>query len=204
MMVFKATPTGPSDGSAANHVGFVVKDYADIKAKLVALGAKQAFDLPQQKQMMYEIADGIRMEFFEDPAIPTTAPVTFHHMHLSVPDPDATGAWYVKVFGAEAGTRRNLPAAKFPGGEVDFIKAAAPRGAAPGTPVTVAPSKGRSIDHIGFEVKNLKAFTDKLEADGIPFDMEYRDMSQQIKLKIAFIVDPVGTRIELTEGLAGQ
>jgi hypothetical protein len=35
----------------------------------------------------------------------------------------ATQAWYVKTFGAEAVTRRNLPAAKLPGGEVHFLKA---------------------------------------------------------------------------------
>jgi len=31
----------------------------------------------------------------------------------------------------------------------------------------------------------------------------YTDISQ-IGLKIAFIVDPIGTRIELTEGLTGK
>jgi len=38
----------------------------------------------------------------------------------------------------------------------------------------------------------------------VTFDMQYRDMPQLAGLKIAFILDPEGTRIELTEGLAGQ
>jgi hypothetical protein len=38
-------------------------------------------------------------------------------------DPDALQAWYVKTFGAESATPRNLPAAKIPGGEVDFLEA---------------------------------------------------------------------------------
>jgi catechol 2,3-dioxygenase-like lactoylglutathione lyase family enzyme len=203
IMMFKGTPSGGSDGSSANHIGFVVQDYAAIKAKFAAAGAKQVFDLEPNKQLMVELMDGVRVEVFEDKAL-AKEPVMHHHMHLSVPDPDATSAWYVKTFGATLGSRRNLPAAMFPGGEVDFLKAAAPRGAPAGTVVTVAPTKGRSIDHIGFEVKDLKAFTDKLKADGVPFDMEMRDMTQQIKLKIAFVLDPVGTRIELTEGLVGQ
>ena len=61
-------------------------------------------------------------------------PVIFHHIHLTTTDPAALQAWYVKTFGAKATTRRNLPAAKIPGGEVDFLKAKdAP-----------APTKGRT------------------------------------------------------------
>ena len=70
-------------------------------------------------------------------------------------------------------------------------------------PTAQAPTKGRSFDHIGFEVKNLEAFCKKLEADGVKFEMPYRDMPA-LGLKIAFLVDPEGTRIELTEGLAKQ
>jgi catechol 2,3-dioxygenase-like lactoylglutathione lyase family enzyme len=65
------------------------------------------------------------------------------------------------------------------------------------------PSKGRSIDHIGFEVKNLQAFCDKLNTEGVTFDSPYREVPQ-IGLKIAFVLDPAGTRIELTEGLAAH
>ena len=35
------------------------------------------------------------------------------------------------------------------------------------------------------------------------FEIPYRDVPQ-IGLKLAFITDPVGTRIELTEGLASH
>jgi len=66
-----------------------------------------------------------------------------------------------------------------------------------------APSKGRTLDHIGFEIKDLEAFCKKLDADGMKFDMPYRDVPA-IGLKIAFIIDPVGTRIELTQGLEGK
>ena len=67
----------------------------------------------------------------------------------------------------------------------------------------VSPTKGRAIDHIGFEEKNLEAFVKKLQADGVTIDAPYRDLPN-IGLKIAFILDPIGTRIELTEGLAGK
>ena len=67
-----------------------------------------------------------------------------------------------------------------------------------------APTKGRSLDHIGFEVRNLEAFCKKLQADGLTLEMAYREVPQLGGLKIAFLIDPEGTRIELTEGLASH
>ena len=43
----------------------------------------------------------------------------------------------------------------------------------------------------------------KLQASGVVVEVPYREMPN-LGLKIGFIVDPVGTRIELTEGLAGK
>jgi hypothetical protein len=62
------------------------------------------------------------------------------------------------------------------------------------------PTKGRSIDHIGFEVKDLETFCKKLEAGGIKFDIAYRKVPA-LGISIAFFTDPFGTYIELTEGL---
>ena len=42
-----------------------------------------------------------------------------------------------------------------------------------------------------------------LTVAGVTFEVPYREVAQ-LGLKLAFIVDPVGTRIELTEGLAGR
>ena len=70
------------------------------------------------------------------------------------------------------------------------------------SPTTTVATQGRALDHIGFEVKNLEAFTKKLEADGIPLTVSYRTVPA-LGIAIAFIKDPWGTNIELTEGLAG-
>jgi extradiol dioxygenase family protein len=61
-------------------------------------------------------------------------------------------------------------------------------------------TKGRALDHIGFEVQNLEAFTKQLEEMGIPFDLPYTAIPT-LDLGIAFLTDPWGTYIELTEGL---
>ena len=95
--------------------------------------------------------------------------------------------------GAE-GMRGVFPAAMFPGGEVDFLKA----------PAAQAPTKGRSLDHIGFEVKDIEALCKKLEAAGVTFDLTLRTLPALGGLKIAYVLDPEGTRIELTEGFMGK
>jgi hypothetical protein len=48
-------------------------------------------------------------------------------------------------------------------------------------------------------VRNLEAFCKKLEARGITFDIPFREVPS-IQLKIAYITDPSGVYIELTEG----
>ena len=54
-------------------------------------------------------------------------------------------------------------------------------------------------NHIGFEFEDLKAFCKELEARGIKFQVPFRDIPT-IGLKVAFITDPDGTFIELTQG----
>jgi hypothetical protein len=72
----------------------------------------------------------------------------------------------------------------------------------PGT-MPPLPTKGRSLDHIGFEVKDLKTFVAGLEAKGIHIEAPIRQIPNT-KLSIAFLTDPWGTYIELTEGLAPE
>ena len=186
IIIDKADAAGSSAGSTADHIGFSVKSIDAIKAKLAAV------NIPVEGPFV-SMPDGLRLELLEDKA--QTLPVVMHHIHLTAFNVEVLRRWYVKTFGAESGTRRNLPSAGFNGNEIDFLFATGT--AAP------APTKGRVIDHIGFEVMNLEAFVKNLQADGVRVESPYREMPN-LDLKVAFIVDPVGTRIELTEGLRGK
>ena len=64
----------------------------------------------------------------------------------------------------------------------------------------VAGTRGRALDHIGFEVRNLEEFCKKLEAQGIKLDVPFRAVPA-LNITLAFITDPWGTYIELNEGL---
>src|SRR5258708_36348987 len=63
-----------------------------------------------------------------------------------------------------------------------------------------APTKGRTLDHIGFEVTNLEAFCKKLEANGVKFEEPY-SKSRHKGFASASFTDPFGVSVELTEGL---
>jgi catechol 2,3-dioxygenase-like lactoylglutathione lyase family enzyme len=194
-----------TNGSVVNHVGFSVKSYAATKAKAEAAGLAIR-ELTPGQQAFVTFPNNVTVEIQEDTSIAGES--EFSHFHLSVPDQNAAREWYIKTFGGEEGQRRKgLKGAKIPGGFVDFLAAngggrGAKGGDAPATPPpALAGSKGRVLDHIGFEVKDLKAFTDHLVADGIKLDRPYTDATSKMGLKIAFITDPNGTYIELTEGL---
>jgi catechol 2,3-dioxygenase-like lactoylglutathione lyase family enzyme len=187
----RTAPAEGTDGSTVNHIGFLVKDLAAVKRRLDALHVESTPANGNAKQIMAKFPEKVTVELTEDPALPTA--VAMHHIHMATPDPEKLRAWYVKTFGARPGTRGSFLAAFIPGGEVDMRKTQDPQ----------APTKGRSLDHIGFEVRNLDSFCKQLSADGVQFELPYRDMPA-IGLKIAFLLDPDGTRIELTEGLAGK
>jgi len=197
-------PSGGSKGSTADHMGFSVKSFAALKAKAEAAGL-HVQELTPNVQAFVTFPNDVIIEVQEDTSLPTDT--AFSHFHLMVPDQNAAREWYMKTFGGvEAQRRPGLKGVGIPPGTIDFLGVGGRGGKNKdgSTPTPPAATKGRYLDHIGFEVKDLDAFAKKLEADGVKFDMAPRDMTKQFGLKIAFITDPFGTYIELTEGLSKQ
>jgi catechol 2,3-dioxygenase-like lactoylglutathione lyase family enzyme len=186
VFINKKEPTGGTEASVINHVGLRVRDLNSALERAEA--AKIQILSRNEKQAMLLAPDDIRVEFTLDQNAPEA--LAMHHIHFYTSDVEATRKWYVDMFGAIPGKRAAFEAADLPGVNLSFSKAnAAPAGI-----------KGRSLDHIGFEVKNLQPFTKKLEAAGIHFDVPYREIPN-LGVAIAFFTDPWGTYIELTEGL---
>jgi catechol 2,3-dioxygenase-like lactoylglutathione lyase family enzyme len=180
-------PTAGTVGSNVNHFGFHVKSVPDTLAKIKSLNLKVEQNNPQQAFVTGP--EDVRVELLEDATI--KSPIEMHHVHMFVTDPLAVQAWYGKIFGATAGKRGAFDTASVPGEELSLSK----------QDMAQAPTKGRSLDHIGFEVKNLDEFVKKLEGQGIKLDIAPR-LAGNMTTKIAFFTDPWGTYIELTQGLA--
>jgi catechol 2,3-dioxygenase-like lactoylglutathione lyase family enzyme len=201
----QGTPTGGSKGTSVNHVGFGVPDIRAALATLKAAGypAITRAELPPSQEVKDDLAfianqntsvafvmapDDVKVELVEVKTQRT--PVALHHIHYYTPQVDQMKAWYVQHFGAKGGMRGAFQAADLPGVNLTFSPA----------PEGVAPTKGRSLDHVGYEVKDLEAFCRKLEAAGVKFDRPY-SKNAALGLGLAFFTDPFGTYVELTEGL---
>ena len=134
---------------------------------------------------------------FGDPSLPGA--VSMDHIHLYPVEADipAMQAWYGKVFGGFPGQRQRVAR---PGViEVDYFhRFNLSFSAAAMKPI---PTKGRGIDHIGFDVKDIDAFARRLEGMGLKFEAPPRQI-QNAPTRVAFFTDPWGTYIEVTERLA--
>jgi catechol 2,3-dioxygenase-like lactoylglutathione lyase family enzyme len=201
-------PTAGSKGSTVDHLAFSVPNLRATVDRLKAAGFRMvsAAEAPANVAVKDDIGlvpgtgpvtgiayvmapDDVKVELLEMKA--QDVAIASHHVHFTGPQKEMH-AWYMETFGAAAGSSANPQAfisATLPGLTMNFTPAQ-------GT----APTRGRAVDHIGFEVKNLEAFVKGLEAKGMKLDVAYRSVPSA-GLAIAFITDPWGTYIELTEGL---
>ena len=184
-------PTGGSQGTVMDHFGFKVRNLAKFLAKWRAAGLPvgSEFTGSEGQPNAYVMApDDVRVELQEDQALPVE--VAGYHIHFRTPGHEELLDWYLDLFGLEKRSRGRIETTtNVPGMNLSFG----------GSDEPLAATRGRSIDHIGFEVDDLEAFCKMLAARGIEFDREYREI-ESIELKIAFITDPSGVYIELTEG----
>ncbi|MBI3049777.1 MAG: VOC family protein [Acidobacteria bacterium] len=220
----RGEPSGGTEGSVVNHVAFRLPDIPKALTRFRSLGVRVLPQNPGSPIGNILTPEGERIELFHDGTEnvpfhlddgrrdvvaerlgrPMTTPVTTHHFHLHLPvgQSKAAKTWYVRMFGALPGTRRGSRrtdgtpqtvylAADIPGMNINFLD----------VEEKLAPTKGRMLDHIGFEVRNLEAFCRKLEAGGVKFARPYR-RNRGDPIATALLVDPWGTSIELTEGLS--
>ena len=197
IMLRQGDASGPPAGTILNHFGFTVKD---MKASLEKWKTANVEIEPTENpnEVYVHGPDGIRVEVYGEPALPT--PVSMNHLHYSAPDIPGIKAWYVKAFGANPGRRPCIACLARPT-MIESDDLPAVNLSFGGTRTPVVGTKGHSIDHIGFDVTNLEELIAGLEKRGIHIEAPIRQVPNS-KVKVAFLTDPWGTYIELTEGLA--
>ena len=184
---------GATVGSVVNHVGFIVDNVQQRVAQWKAAGVTvlPGGVLPaggnRLDQAYVVTPDGVRMEILEDKT--QSMPIRNEHIHLSLTAAEVpkAQAWYAKTFGGKTGTRNDQPIVDLPGVQMRFATADTKQ----------APTRGRVLDHIGFDVKDHAAFVKKLEAEGIKLDEPVR--KSPTGSTITYITDPWGTRIEIVQ-----
>jgi len=203
-------PTGPSRGTPLDHIGLAVPDVPKLTAKIVASG--YALTVGREPgpgetaspptagnygRFSYIVGpDGVKVELVtnEDKNAP---PIMYHHIHFVNKQFVEMQQWYMKAFDAtlRPGQTDYFIGADLPGVgySLNFFSWLPDQ--------ALVPTKGRAIDHAGFEVRNLPAFLQKLQAKGIKLTEPYRRVPELGNIAAASITDPWGVSIELTEGL---
>jgi catechol 2,3-dioxygenase-like lactoylglutathione lyase family enzyme len=200
-------PSGGSKGTTVDHIAFSVNNLRQTVDRIKAGGFRivTSAEAPPNVKVVDDIGavtggpvsgiayvmapDDMKVELLEMKA--QSAPVASHHVHFAGMNKEMQ-AWYMQTFGAREAPSANPAAfvsASLPGVLLNFTPSA-----------SVVGTEGRVIDHIGFEVKGLEAFLKQLEAKGTKPTVTYRKI-EALGIAIAFVTDPWGTRIELTEGL---
>jgi catechol 2,3-dioxygenase-like lactoylglutathione lyase family enzyme len=213
-------PTGPTRGTAFDHIGFAAPNVPALAAKIVAAGYKTTDGREPDPtkpapppatgtsavygRFAYLLGpDGAKIELVTADApkagAPAPPPLAYHHIHFINKQYVEMQQWYMKVFDAtlRPGQTDFFIGADLPGVgySLNFFRWEGDQG------VTHVPTAGRVVDHVGFEVKNLEAFCKALEAKGVKLTQPYRKAAGMNNIGTAMITDPWGVSVELTEGL---
>lgn len=187
----ESEPTMGSRETKMDHFGFKVRNMDRFLDKWRADGLEVGrifVGAEGQTNAYVMLPDGVYVEMQEDQGIHEE--ITGYHIHFITSGHEELLAWYTDVFGLEVRPRGSIATTtNAPGMNISFG----------GTSQDRQATRGAAIDHIGFEFDDLEAFCKELETKGIEFDVPFREIPA-IGLKIAFITDPAGVYIELTEG----
>ena len=118
--------------------------------------------------------------------------VTWDHVHLRSPDPEATAAWLEDVLGGEIVRGPGRIDVRLGGANV-FIAPVTAGDGVHSPPVT--PYQG--LDHFGLEVQDIDKVVADLKSKGAEFTMELKQARPGVR--ICFVRGPEGVSIEVLE-----
>ena len=118
--------------------------------------------------------------------------VTWDHVHLRSPDPEATAAWLENILGGVIIRGPGRIDVKLGGANVFIAPVAAGDGV---NPPPVTPYQG--LDHFGLTVSGIDAVVAELKAKGVEFTRE--PTTVRPGTRVAFLRAPEGVSIELLD-----
>lgn len=208
VLLQKGDPKGGTRGSVVSELALDVKDLTKCVAGLKTAKAKfvtreetnyiytvkdDVATVPDQQtiQAVVQTPDEVSIRLVENKQ--AAAPVAFRSVHFTPANVADAKAWYTKAFGAKEGDRgfgyEGLDLGKHANALL-FTMAAD----------KVASTEGRSLAHVGFEVRGAALLVQKIKAAGGKI-VSPLAKSADTGVPTAVVSDPWGTLIELTEGL---
>ena len=212
-------PTGPTRGTTFDHIGFAVPNVAEFAKRVVSAGYGRTVgrepataaaaappaqvaglaNVPERPYGAFEYLvgpDGVKIELVTNKE-PSAPPIVHHHVHFTNPQYVEMGRWFMSALNAteRAGGTDFFFGADLPGigYMLNFFRWEPKE--------TLVGTRGRAVDHVGFEVRNLKEFVGTLPAKKIALTTPLTRDPALGDVQAAIITDPWGTVVELTEGL---
>jgi lactoylglutathione lyase len=122
--------------------------------------------------------------------------MSFDHIHLRSPDPEATAQWFERMLGAEVIRSMQQGKPRFDlqlGGAKIFIAEVAPGDGVNPAPAT--PYQG--LDHFGLAVTGIDEIAAALKRKGVEVSKE--PLTPRPGIRVCFLRGPQGISIELLE-----
>lgn len=188
IMFLRGEGRRPSQGGVVDHLGF---SFPDLASKLSQVESAGATVTPMRDvDGLFKLAFvtdpfGVRLELVED-----TQHLGFHHIHLRSQNPEATFAWYEKMFGGvRIRLKGRLDSILYPGNVYILVQQG-----------ETFPTSESVIDHIGWRSPVSDTNQARLVALGAELTSEPRDMTlPNGQIRFFYIAGPEGARVELVQ-----
>jgi len=191
VLVFvKRDNVSPSAGSVIDHFALSFADGSSRMQAVQAAGGKvvQTGDdsLGSLTKGFIEDPWGVKVEIVQDRAL-----LGFHHVHLRVPDPHASLAWYQKMFGGDSHKLK---------GQADGLRYGQTMllAAKSGQPAP-APSAERAILSLAWSIDNRDRAVETLASRSVKTVSSGIAKVEGQEVPWAYVEDPNGVRIELLQ-----
>ena len=184
--------SGGTEGTTVDLIRFRVKNLNNTLAALDSAGYKPLPGSTARSASLMTL-EKAKVSLVEDASLPTA--VATDALIMKVPNVAEAAAWYAKWFGGKVTGEGDATFVDIPGMQMRFSRAATP----------VAGTRGRALDHIGFEVNNLEAFMKTMANEGVTISRPFQPAPptvQPVVTSLGFVTDPWGTYIELNEGFS--
>ncbi|HEX5000378.1 MAG TPA: VOC family protein, partial [Terriglobia bacterium] len=176
--------TGGNHGSTLEFLTFKVKDLKSSLARWKAAGIEP---MKEYRETTLLAPDDVQVRIIEDPKL--SAPIAADGVIMSVANAAQVAAWYEKWFGAKISRSGADTIGEIPGVRIIFHETRDP----------IAPTKGRAVGLLGFEVTDIQAFVKNYQDSGAKLDMNVATNSAA-QLSVVQLTDPWGTSIEVSQG----
>jgi predicted enzyme related to lactoylglutathione lyase len=193
VLLFISAPRGanPAPSLGGNHgttVEFITFKVKDLNAS-IAKWKEAGIDAKTEGGAATIVGpDEVQVRVTEDKKL--TIPVASDGLVMNVANADEVSAWYAKWFGAKITKSGKDTIGEIPGARIVFHVTKDP----------IAPTKGHSLNLLGFEVKDLQEFVKKYQDAGGKLDGQVAT-SATAHLSVVQLTDPWGTSIEVSQGL---